>query len=116
MCPSYLGMTLVNATLSNPKFRVNKIGNSHRGRSEPFCQISRLTASLQCDNSNPRERPVPDRRGRNSMRWAIGLVFVLFIAGATPHAYAGAAAETAGSVLAKVNKLPPDQRQKTLIE
>jgi iron(III) transport system substrate-binding protein len=50
------------------------------------------------------------------MRWAIGLVFVLFIAGATPHAYAGAAAETAGSVLAKVNKLPPDQRQKTLIE
>ena len=50
------------------------------------------------------------------MRWAIGLVFVLSIAGATPHAYAGAAAETAGSVLAKVNKLPPDQRQKTLIE
>jgi iron(III) transport system substrate-binding protein len=50
------------------------------------------------------------------MRWAIGLVFVLFIAGATPHAYAGAAVETAGSVLAKVNKLPPDQRQKTLIE
>jgi len=50
------------------------------------------------------------------MRWAIGLVFVLFIVEATPHAYAGAAAETAGAVVAKLNKLPAEQRQQALIE
>jgi iron(III) transport system substrate-binding protein len=33
-----------------------------------------------------------------------------------PAAYSGAAAETAGAVLAKLNKLPAEQRQKALIE
>ena len=33
-----------------------------------------------------------------------------------PWAYSGAVPESAGQVLAKVSKLPPDQRQKTLVE
>ena len=38
------------------------------------------------------------------------------LAAAIDHDRARAATETAGSVLAKLNKLPPEQRQKTLVE
>jgi iron(III) transport system substrate-binding protein len=44
------------------------------------------------------------------------LVLGLILAAGVTSAFAGAAAETAGSILAKVNKLPPEQRQKTLVE
>jgi iron(III) transport system substrate-binding protein len=51
------------------------------------------------------------------MTYLASILVVILVGTVYPRsAYCGAAAETAGSVLAKVNKLPPDQRQKTLIE
>ncbi|HEX2929609.1 MAG TPA: extracellular solute-binding protein [Candidatus Binatia bacterium] len=48
--------------------------------------------------------------------WIVrSLVLVLLVLTANA-AFAGAAAETAGQILAKLSKLSPDQRQKTLIE
>jgi iron(III) transport system substrate-binding protein len=44
------------------------------------------------------------------------LIGGLFFAPVIHHDTAKAATETAGSVLAKLNKLPPEQRQKTLVE
>jgi iron(III) transport system substrate-binding protein len=44
------------------------------------------------------------------------LLLALILAGGASTVFAGAAAETAGSLLAKINKLPPEQRQKTLVE
>ena len=50
------------------------------------------------------------------MKLYVRFVFVILIA-LSPHVgLAGAAPEPAGSVLAKINKLPPDQRQKVLVE
>jgi iron(III) transport system substrate-binding protein len=44
------------------------------------------------------------------------IAIAILLAVGTSREVVGAAAETAGSVLARLNKLPPDQRQKTLIE
>jgi iron(III) transport system substrate-binding protein len=50
------------------------------------------------------------------MKLYLRFVFVILFALSPQLALAGAAPEPAGSVLAKINKLPPDQRQKALIE
>ena len=44
------------------------------------------------------------------------LLTAVFLACAVAPADAAAPAETAGQILARVNKLPPDQRQKVLVE
>jgi hypothetical protein len=44
------------------------------------------------------------------------LLAAVFFAFNVAPAYAAAPAETAGQILARVNKLPPDQRQKVLVE
>src|SRR4030095_3100311 len=48
--------------------------------------------------------------------WIVRLLVLVLLVLTANAAFAGAAAESAGQILAKLSKLSPDQRQKTLIE
>jgi len=50
------------------------------------------------------------------MKHGLRLIFGVLMLFAPARALAGAASETAGAILARLNKLPPEQRQKILVE
>ena len=93
----------MTVTLSNPEITVN----IDKPESEEGKRV--LTAQSACDNRADIEK-------KNSMKHLVYLSLGLLLCLAAADAMAAPAAETAGQVLAKLNKMTPEQRQKTLVE
>jgi iron(III) transport system substrate-binding protein len=90
----------MTVTLSNPEITVNI--------DKPESETS-LTAQSACDNRADIEK-------KNSMKHLVYLSLGLLLCLAAGDAMAAPAIETAGQVLAKLAKMTPEQRQKTLVE
>src|SRR4029434_7306704 len=90
----------MTVTLSNPEITVNI--------DKPENEIS-LTGQSACDNRADIEK-------KNSMKHLVYLSLGLLLCLAAGDAMAAPAIETAGQVLAKLAKMTPEQRQKTLGE
>jgi iron(III) transport system substrate-binding protein len=103
----------MTVTLSNPEITVN-IDTSGSAALGSANAIS-LTAQSVWDNRRSIST-APRLEKKTCMKHLVYLTLGLILFLAASHALAAPAVETAGQVLAKLNNITPEQRQKTLVE